>query len=111
VEFDPLLTPPRLAVLGALVAADSLTFSALKASTGLQDGNLHVHAAKLADAGYLSIMKSTRGRRDVTVFRLTDRGLDALRRHARQLQNLLSASARAPSVRRPRGSDDAQVWS
>ncbi|MCU0612338.1 MAG: transcriptional regulator [Candidatus Eisenbacteria bacterium] len=109
-EFDPLLTPQRLAVLGALVPVESLSFSHLKAASGLQDGNLHVHAARLAEVGYLSIMKSTCGRREVTVFRITDRGLDAIRLHALQLQTLLAAR-RGLAAARPRRSDDAQVWS
>jgi len=111
VEFDPLLTPPRLAILGALVPSEGLSFSELKAASGLQDGNLHVHAAKLAQVGYLSISKSTRGRREVTVFRITDRGLGALRRHARLLQTLLSARARTRGMRLLRRNDDGQVWS
>ena len=43
----------RLAILAALAASETLSFSDLKAVTGTTDGNLSVHARRLEDAGYV----------------------------------------------------------
>ena len=42
----------RLAILAALAATETLSFTDLKTITGTTDGNLSVHARKLEDAGY-----------------------------------------------------------
>lgn len=110
-EFDRLLTPSRLSVLGALVPHEALTFSELKAASGLRDGNLYVHSSKLVTAGYVEIRKVRRGGRQVTAFRLTDQGLEALRSHVHQLETLLAARGPVAEPKRPRRVDDSQVWS
>ena len=107
--LDPLIgAPARLAIVATLADGRDLTFSELKAATGLADGNLHVQTGRLVDAGYLRARKERRGRRTVTAYRLEETGLDALRRHTERLQRALSGVRPARSGRRSR--DESQVW-
>ena len=107
--LDPLLgTPARLAIVATLADGRDWTFSELKAATGLADGNLHVQTSRLAEAGYLRVIKQRRAKRPVTSFRLEEPGLDALRRHADRLQRALSGVRPVRPEQRPR--DESQVW-
>jgi DNA-binding transcriptional ArsR family regulator len=106
-------SPARLAVLAALVPGPPLSFTDMKAATGLADGNLHVQTHKLADAGYLHIRKAVQGRRSVTEFCLTKLGLERFRLHVRKLQNVLDMEAKVSRPRPVRSSerhDDSAVW-
>ncbi len=69
-QFDEMISSPsRLAILAALVPGPPVSFSDMKTTTGLADGNLHVQTHKLADIGYIQIGKTRQGRRSVTEFR------------------------------------------
>lgn len=105
-------SPSRLAILAALVPGSPVSFSEMKAATGLADGNLHVQTNKLADAGYVQILKSRQGRRSVTEFRLTELGFERFQLHVRKLQEVLDLkrAATRPALR-SRRRDDAAVWS
>ena len=112
-HFDEIISSPsRLAILAALVPGPPVSFTEMKAATGLADGNLHVQTHKLADAGYLEIHKALQGRRSVTEFRLTELGLARFQLHVRKLQQVLDVAAGvprlAPASERP---DDSAVWS
>ena len=84
----------RLAIVSALAASETLTFTELKAITETTDGNLSVHSRKLEDAGYVSCTKGFEGRMPRTEFALTAAGrralqkyldhMEAIIRHARQ---------------------------
>ena len=111
-EFDQIISAPcRLGILATLIPGDPVTFTEMKDTTSLSDGNLHVQTRKLADAGYISISKTRKGRRTVTEFRITDLGLERLRLHVMKLQQILDAESTAStsgsSVRR---ADDSAVW-
>jgi DNA-binding PadR family transcriptional regulator len=83
----------------------------MKAATSLSDGNLHVQTRKLSDVGYININKTTKERRTVTEFRITDLGRERLRLHVVKLQQILDAdsSAEAPA-QGARRADDSAVW-
>jgi len=111
-DFDDILcSPARLAIVGALLPGETLSFTELKRSTGLADGNLHVQTRKLEKAGYLEIQKGQSGRRTVTRFRLSERGLEEFKLHVRKLESLLEGSEAItkPVLARDR-KDDSQVW-
>ncbi|MFQ6005127.1 MAG: transcriptional regulator [Woeseia sp.] len=111
-RFDEMISSPsRLAILAALVPGSPVSFTEMRAATGLADGNLHVQTRKLADAGYLQIRKTRQGRRSVTEFRLTELGLERFQLHVRKLQKVLDAEAgRTRPVRRSERPDDSAVW-
>lgn len=104
-------SPSRLAILAALVPGSAVSFTEMKAATGLADGNLHVQTRKLADAGYLKIRKVRQGRRSVTEFCVTELGLERFRLHVRKLQKVLDVAASVTRPVPPAGRpDDSAVW-
>lgn len=113
--------PARLAIVATVASAPPgegggrWTFTALREETGLADGNLHVQARKLTDAGYLSRSRIQQGNRSVTCFDLTESGRRALRGLAHRLQRVLGdgpgTSPSNPVRGRPaRRADDSRVW-
>lgn len=85
----------RLAIVSALAANDSLTFSALKKLLNATDGNLSVHARKLEDAKYVACTKSFRQRMPRTEYRLTHAGRQALERYLNHMEALIRAAREA----------------
>ena len=111
-KFDQMISAPcRLGILATLVPGLPVTFMEMKEATSLSDGNLHVQTRKLHDVGYIDISKSTKGRRTVTEFRMTDLGRERLRLHVMKLQRILDAESTAEQSAAPAGrADDSAVW-
>ena len=66
-ELDPLLHERgRLAIVSVLAAAPELTFTELRDTLEMTDGNLSVHLQKLEEKGYVAIDKQFVGRRPQT---------------------------------------------
>lgn len=82
----------RLAVLAALAANETMSFTDLKAVTGTTDGNLSVHARRLEDAGYVQCEKSFAGRTPRTDYRLTSVGRRALEKYLDHMDALVKAA-------------------
>lgn len=111
-HFDEMISSPsRTAILAALVPGPAICFTEMKAVTGVTDGNLHVQTHKLAKAGYLQIRKALQGRRTVTEFCLTERGLERFQLHVRKLQQVLDGETGVKQAQPARRSDDSAVWS
>ena len=88
-ELDPLLHERgRLAIVSVL-AADSLTFTELRDTLGMTDGNLSVHLQKLEEKGYVAIEKQFVGRRPQTSCRLTKPGHRAFARYLDHLEAIV----------------------
>jgi DNA-binding transcriptional ArsR family regulator len=79
----------RLAIISALAASSTLTFTELKQLLDLSDGNLSVHARKLEDAGYLTCTKGFEGRLPKTQFALTEAGHRALRQYLDHMEAII----------------------
>jgi DNA-binding transcriptional ArsR family regulator len=89
-ELDPLLHERgRLAIVSVLAAADSLTFTDLRDTLGMTDGNLSVHLQKLEEKGYVAIDKQFVGRRPQTSCRLTRPGHRAFARYLDHLEAIV----------------------
>ncbi|NIP16842.1 MAG: helix-turn-helix domain-containing protein, partial [Xanthomonadales bacterium] len=79
-QFDEIISAPcRLGILATLIPGKPVSFTEMKAKTSLSDGNLHVQTRKLADAGYIEINKSRKGKRTVTRFTITEQGREQLK--------------------------------
>jgi DNA-binding MarR family transcriptional regulator len=90
-ELDPLLHERgRLAIVSVLAAAESLTFTELRDTLEMSDGNLSVHLQKLEDKGYVAINKQFVGRRPQTTCRLTPAGRAAFTRYLDHLDAIVS---------------------
>ena len=79
----------RLAIVSALAANTSLTFTELKGITETTDGNLSVHTRKLEEAGYVSCTKSFEGRVPRTEFALTAAGRRALQKYLDHMEAII----------------------
>ncbi len=88
-----LLSKIRLAIIGQLVNAEWVTFSELRQSIDVTNGNLGSHVAKLVDAGYIKEEKRFEGRRPQSRYRLTRAGRAALLRHVAALQALVDTAS------------------
>src|SRR5262249_33220400 len=87
---DPLLHEPRrLALVSVLAAAPALTFTELRDTLGMTDGNLSVHLQKLEEKGYVAIDKQVVGRRPQPTCRLTAAGREAFSRYLDTLEAIV----------------------
>src|SRR5580693_3686401 len=82
----------RLGIMSALAVREELTFSELKALFDVSDGNLSAHARKLEEAKYLTCTKSFADRRPKSVYRLTQKGRDALNRYLDHVEAVIKAT-------------------
>lgn len=74
-KIDPIIHERvRLGILGLLIQADELTFTELKESLRLSDGNLASHLRTLEEKGIIEVRKTFIGRRPKTFYRLTKQG-------------------------------------
>src|SRR5215472_7920476 len=89
-ELDPMLHERgRLAIVSVLAAVEGLTFTELRDSLGMTDGNLSVHLQKLEEKGYVAIDKQFVGRRPQTTCRLSKAGRRAFTQYLDHLQELV----------------------
>jgi DNA-binding transcriptional ArsR family regulator len=80
----------RLAIVSALAAEKELSFSELRAVTGLTDGNLSVQLRTLEEAGYVALKRTGEaGRRSRTDARLTPPGRRAFSEYLAVLDKVL----------------------
>lgn len=67
----------RLAIMSALAAAPELSFTELRDTLGMTDGNLTTHIKTLQQEGYVAVAKSYQNRRPLTTCSLTKAGREA----------------------------------
>jgi DNA-binding transcriptional ArsR family regulator len=91
-EIDSLLhEPARLRLLAILSVVNRADFTYVLNLSGMTRGNLSVQMTRLGEAGLVHIEKSFEGNRPRTVYALTSRGVEALRRYKRDMTALLAA--------------------
>ena len=89
-ELDPLLhSQLRLSVMSLLITTTSAEFTFLKEKTQSTAGNLSVQLDKLADAGYISVEKSFRGKKPLTTCKITRKGLRAFEDYVETLREYI----------------------
>jgi DNA-binding MarR family transcriptional regulator len=82
--------PGRLLVLACLAVVSRADFLYVMRETGLSQGNLSSHLAKLEAAGYVLVEKTFVGKTPRTVLQLTDSGRQALRAYRARLLDALT---------------------
>jgi DNA-binding transcriptional ArsR family regulator len=80
----------RLGIMSSLAAAGPMTFSELKETLGMTDGNLSVHARVLEEAGYIRIEKRFVGRKPQTTMSLTAKGTTAFKGYVAYLESIVA---------------------
>ena len=90
-DLDPLLhSQLRLAVMSILISAESAEFTYLKEKTNATAGNLSVQLDKLAEAGYIQVHKSFKGKRPVTTCKITRQGTKAFEEYVQNLKGYIT---------------------
>lgn len=91
-DIDTLLhEPARLRLLVFLAVVKRADFTYLLNLSGMTRGNLSVQMSKLAEADLVAIEKSFQGNRPRTMYQLTRKGTEALRRYKRCMNELLAS--------------------
>ncbi len=89
--LDPLLhSELRLAIMSILVAEESAEFNYIKDKTNATAGNLSVQLQKLADADYITIKKSFKGKYPVTTCGIKKKGIAAFEDYIQSLKTYLN---------------------
>lgn len=97
--IDPVLTAPkRLAALGVLANSGHTEFAFLRTHLELSDSDLSKQMSALAEAGYITVKKTGRGRDRQTWFRITKPGRKALELHVAALRALVDSAPTAPDL-------------
>ena len=90
-ELDPLLhSQLRLSVMSLLMSVDSAEFTFLKEKTQSTAGNLSVQIEKLAEAGYITVEKSFRGKKPLTTCKISRKGHKAFADYVETLKQYIN---------------------
>jgi len=95
-ELDPVVHRRlRLALLSLLSGVEEAEFTWLRAKTEATDGNLGAQLLKLEEAGYVAVKKKFVLRKPQTLYRITERGRQALTEYVQALKQLLGSAMAA----------------
>jgi DNA-binding MarR family transcriptional regulator len=90
-EIDPLIhASARLMVLTYLYVVESADYVFLINLTGLTWGNLATHLNKLAEAGYIEMQKTYKGKKPQTLLSMTETGRVAFRNYRKTMKQVLN---------------------
>lgn len=91
--LDPVIhAPKRLAFMALLAHAHDADFAFVREALAVSDSDLSKQAAALAEANYIAINKTGRGRGATTSYRITKSGRAAYQRHKEAIEALLSGN-------------------
>ena len=85
----------RLGIVSALAVNAELSFNELKTLMKTTDGNLSVHARKLEEADYIVCNKTFKDRMPHTVYKLTPKGIKALKHYLEHMEALIRVTRNA----------------
>ncbi len=88
----------RLMIVSVLAAAPSLTFTELRDTLEMTDGNLSIHLQKLEEAGFVAIEKQFVGKRPQTTCKLTAEGKKAFTCYVDHLEALVRQGRGRPGA-------------
>ena len=79
----------RLAIMSLLAASPELSFTEMRDSLGMTDGNLTTHIKALQQEGYVSVAKSYQNNRPLTTCSLTATGRKAFTEYINLLEQIV----------------------
>jgi DNA-binding MarR family transcriptional regulator len=79
----------RLAIMSMLAASPELSFTELRDTLAMTDGNLTSHMRTLQEAGYVSVAKSYQNNRPLTTCTLTAAGKKAFTAYINLLEDIV----------------------
>ena len=92
-ELDRVIhEPARLLIVALLAGVREADFLWLLRESKLSKGNLSNHLAKLADAGYVDVEKTYKGKIPLTILKLSKEGKGAFERYKKTINGVLTRS-------------------
>ena len=82
-------SPVRVKILTLITLEDGISFTELKRKTGLTDGNLSSHIAKLEREGIIKIKKKFVNKRPRTQYFLTKEGREAFLNYLSDMEKII----------------------
>ena len=79
----------RLTIMSLLAASPELSFTEIRDTVGMTDGNLTTHIRTLQEAGYVSVAKSYKKNRPLTTCTLTAQGRKAFTAYINLLEAIV----------------------
>lgn len=79
----------RLAIMSMLAASAELSFTELRDTLAMTDGNLTTHIRTLQEAGYVAVAKSYQNNRPLTTVSLTATGRKAFAGYVALLEQIV----------------------
>ena len=79
----------RLAIMSLLAASPEVSFTDLRQTLGMTDGNLMAHMRTLHEAGYVAVTKAFQGGRPHTTYALTKEGRKAFSTYIDLLEKIV----------------------
>ena len=79
----------RLAIMSMLAASPELSFTEIRDSLNMTDGNVTTHIRTLQEAGYVSVAKSYQNKRPLTTVSLTTAGRKAFTDYVNLLEQIV----------------------
>ncbi|HOB31602.1 MAG TPA: transcriptional regulator [Verrucomicrobiota bacterium] len=79
----------RLAIMSMLAASPELSFTELRDTLNMTDGNLTTHIRTLQEAGYVAVAKSYQNNRPLTTCSLTPAGRKAFAEYVDLLEQIV----------------------
>ena len=81
-----------MAIMSLLAANPELSFTEMKQTLGMTDGNLSVHLRTLQEAGYIGVTKTFQDRKPLTTCALTASGRKAFANYIDLLEEIVRQS-------------------
>ena len=85
----------RMAIMSLLAATPELSFTEIRDTLDMTDGNLSVHLRTLQEAGYIAVTKTFQDRRPLTTCSLTPNGREAFARYIDLLAQIVQQHKKA----------------
>ena len=82
----------RLAIMSLLAASPQLSFTELRDTLGMTDGNITAHVRTLQEAGYIAVTKSFQSGRPLTSYAMTADGRTAFTAYINLLEQIVQQS-------------------
>lgn len=79
----------RLAIMSLLAASPNLSFTEMKTTLSMTDGNITAHTRTLQESGYVAVTKAFSKGRPRTTYCLTDDGRTAFTNYINLLEQIL----------------------
>ena len=79
----------RLAIMSLLAASPQLSFTEMRDTLSMTDGNLTAHMRTLQEAGYASVTKEFQGGRPLTTYSITAQGRKAFATYINLLEQIV----------------------